>query len=575
MQEMVKIIETIGCSWKGKDGLWDEKKGLKVTNAIPILKEWKRYTHSRRKTNREEITIVFYYQSLKKSDEIIITAQELKTGKFVDKMPSDVSIYCGYSKKIVEIFRLLIQMQMDNHPAEEVTEHDQGWYNKQFHWKDGEQEGIQDDTDSGYEPTMELAKLISVSKCLSGTALASIHGLLRRLLNNAEIKHNFVTYLEGQTSIGKSDVAKGLGVYLPDMNTFLSIGSDKKMLKRSIHGMRDGTLILDDYNISDSVRIRERQLDIVSGIIQNASDSGKILIDGMEPCEEDGNIHLMITAEKRIDNFSTFNRCFLLPMTEKLPHDVWSKLKVFSETQKMYGFMRGFVSWIEDNYDEIINRMRINYQEYISRARTKLRYEEVPGIERIRCTLAVQFTLRKILLDYFNYMQIDVDVIRQAERMMNCCIWDGGEEMCRYMLERMKKQNRLQYLPTLADMLVNINNGVWVAPTEKIYYKYLYIEGPDGVCIGTCLNNGYLSFEPKRMCELIAKKLNVESVSINSLGAELKYYSLVYVDCEGKLSCRWHSQKRMYHVRVKELIELTNPLEGLGADIERRIDAYL
>lgn len=76
------------------------------------------------------------------------------------------------------------------------------------------------------------------------------------------------------------------------------------------------------------------------------------------------------------------------------------------------------------------------------------------------------------------------------------------------------------------------------------------------------------------MSELIAEELNCESVSVKSIGAELRYYSLVHVDGDGKTSCHWCSEKRMYHVRVKELVELIYPEFGIADEIERRVNEY-
>lgn len=76
------------------------------------------------------------------------------------------------------------------------------------------------------------------------------------------------------------------------------------------------------------------------------------------------------------------------------------------------------------------------------------------------------------------------------------------------------------------------------------------------------------------MCEIVAENLNTESVAAKSISCELKHYGLAHVDGDGKMSCRWCSNKRMHHIRVRELLDLMCPELHLGAEIERRVNEY-
>lgn len=59
------------------------------------------------------------------------------------------------------------------------------------------------------------------------------------------------------------------------------------------------------------------------------------------------------------------------------------------------------------------------------------------------------------------------------------------------------------------------------------------------------------------MCRMIAQRLGEESISVKCLGKELAYYQLAHVDgSEQKQSCRWHTEKKYYHVNFRQLLEL-------------------
>ena len=71
------------------------------------------------------------------------------------------------------------------------------------------------------------------------------------------------------------------------------------------------------------------------------------------------------------------------------------------------------------------------------------------------------------------------------------------------------------------------------------------------------------------MCQLVAKELDIKSVSPKALSRELKEYSLAFISSVGKTSCIWDCKKRMFHVRALELIELM--YDGELSEPQKRI----
>lgn len=108
-------------------------------------------------------------------------------------------------------------------------------------------------------------------------------------------------------------------------------------------------------------------------------------------------------------------------------------------------------------------------------------------------------------------------------------------------------------------------NGFWIAKDLDQYDKYKNSDKKGKKCVGVCLRDGYWSIETKHLCDCLENILDEEDIPAKSISIELKEYSLALVDAEGKLTCKQlGSSKRMYHIRVKELIELIYPLEGYG-----------
>ena len=74
------------------------------------------------------------------------------------------------------------------------------------------------------------------------------------------------------------------------------------------------------------------------------------------------------------------------------------------------------------------------------------------------------------------------------------------------------------------------------------------------------------------MCEIMDNEYGLKGANPKGLASDLQYYSLAYADGEGKLSCRWGTDKRYYHVRVKELLELiSSDIDFIAMDRLERI----
>lgn len=129
------------------------------------------------------------------------------------------------------------------------------------------------------------------------------------------------------------------------------------------------------------------------------------------------------------------------------------------------------------------------------------------------------------------------------------------------------KESHMELLPTLAEIVSSLDGyyGYKLAKNETKYRqeikKVKKIQTGDIIYVGFQANRGYISFSPRHMCRLIAECLGKEYISANCLGKELSYYHLAHVDSEQKQSCKWHTQKRCFHIHCRELIELVSSMK--------------
>lgn len=553
---MQDIILPDGYCWDSKTGLYRLKQQKKIANAIPVVVSKKARKFC--KNNKSPILLIgiqFVYQDCSQSEIIYISEKQLRAKDFIECFPIEVVIQPRANQIVQEVFRVIIQEQLLRIEAIEEIVYEFGWNGSHYYWNEGQETEVPNE----YKSVVDLANLINSNEVIAGVVLAALHGPLVYKLKQVGINHNFVTFVVGETGVGKTEVAKKICNYLLGKNIFLSLGSDGRAIKKQIYALNDITLIIDDFCKSDSPELQRKNVKNVSDIIQNASDSGQVLINGTEILEEEKNIHLIITGEKVIKNFSTLNRCFVINMDEMLSEKTWTLLSSFSDSGEMYIFMKSFIGWLEREGDNYVKKMGVNYQNYLKDAQEKLVYQ-IPGINRIRNTVAVNMTIEKALIDFLAQQGIDERLLSRVKQMLQSYVWKSGKEICESIQADIDKSKKMQYLPEMAKILIDIGNEFWLAKDLNQYNKYKNYDKKGKKCIGVCLRDGYWSIEPKHLCGCLENILDEEDIPTKRISIELKEYSLALVDVEGKISCRQlGSTNRMYHIRVIELMELIYP----------------
>lgn len=548
-------------------------KEERISKVLIIVKRRKKYVNHI--TNTVKKTVILQYIGLDGVSlwgEQEFEEKDIMNGKFIKERPIEIQIYNVRSG--TKVFQEIIQVQIADLPIETIERFPFGWYEKFFHWLEDGREEISKEQEYGVV-IREADMLRRGHSAITALVLAAVNGPMMKVLADAGIQHNFITFLSGPTGIGKTALAKKICGYLQHKNVIWALSSERKELKKEIQNISDVTIVVDDFNTSASDRYISKQLQTVSEIIQEACDAGGVILDEKSMDKMNHCVHTVVTSETVIRNVSTMNRCYLVDMQEKLPDDLWRNVSEMDERHDFAIFVRSFIRYIGENYDMSVSNCREDFSYYKQYARQQM-LSEGTSTNRIVETMAVQFTLKKQMMNYMKTIGIDEKLWKRVDEAMNICIICSGQELQQKVSEIIVKKSRMELLPALADIIISNGQGYEMAASEKEYkMKIRYGER----CIGFPKNCGYVSFKPSYMCQMIADYLGKEAVAVNCLGKELSYYNLAYVDgSEHKQSCRWHTNEKYYHVNYRQLIELVYggiiDMEGIEGVINRIDENY-
>lgn len=540
----------------------DEKKGFVkrkgeketvLANAIPIVN--KRTKHINHITNKTQDLITISYlthNNTRIGTERDFTEEEIMSGKFMKALPIEVQIE---NARIGPIFRKIIQNQICTIPIETKEIYDFGWYKKHFHWGEDELQNIS--ASQEYRAALRVGSILSANNSVSiALLLAMVHGPMGGVFHSSGIQHDFVTFISGPTSIGKTALAKKFCGYLKHRPCILALSSDRKEMRKTLQNSTDITMIVDDFNTSSSNRVISRQLQIVSEIIQTACDAGDLILDETSLEKRHNSVHIVITSETTVRNISTMNRCFWVDMQESVSPDLWNKISAMEEGNIFSIFIQSYVKYVEENYDTIAAKCREEFSCYKQYAIEKILFSSISR-NRIAETLAVQYTLKQQFINYLKSVGINDSLCKRLDKSMERCISSSGQELQKMIDDIHVKKSHMELLPTLAEIVSSLDGyyGYKLAKNETKYRNE--IKKGNLKYLGFQANRGYISFSPSHMCRLIADRLEKENISVNCLGKELSYYHLAHVEhSEQKQSCSWHTKEKYFHVHYRELIEL-------------------
>lgn len=541
-----------------------------VTNGVPILVDKIKKINYTSET--VELGVCFQTEG-KIGEEINLTLKELRKNNFAGKIPEQVLIHPKFERKIESIFGYIILAQSKNKNIVNIEEYSSaGWYEGEYKWPAKIIEKINENQHSEYELVMQLCSILQrASPVITGVFLAAIHGSIARIIVEAGIDHNFATVIVGKTSSGKTTLSQKIAGYA---GANYSLESSRNLLKKIQIESSDMTLVIDDFNKTESYRTRDRKLQIFSELIQTACNSCAVILqkDGVEyQCYN----HCVFNSEENVHNLSTLNRMFLINVDDPIEHELWSTIE--NCESYMYKTIHLFLQYISLNKREICEKIGIKFRHFQEEERIS-DYGVGNSQFRLKKTKSLQKTIVEVLCSYIISVTGDLTLTDRIKRRCNANISTTIDEQRLLIQKELGKENFMQYLPVLVEVLATYDKHYKSRISHK---ENSYIRNPEKVAV--CLRNGYVSFQPKRIAELISEKLiengklqSGNQISSKALSKELKHYGLVFVDCENKASTRWlGSKKRMFHVKVRELLEVTNSdIDWLYSDLMEQCCNY-
>ena len=550
--------------------IWDETRGLfisksmkLISNSVPIVQDRKLIKNAKTGEETKLIEVCFLLTSEKEEDYIVKTfsEDEITSGKFRKKIPFDVCFQNVSERKVHEVFKGLIKLQACLFDYHESFEYEYGWNDDCFYW--GSRVNFPEKY-TEYSIALEFAEIIKYpNKAISGVFLGALHGVLKRLFQKSGIYHDFTTYVVGDSGIGKTELCRMFCDYVPNKNVIFSLASNRKELLMKFQKENDSTIVIDDFNKTESKRTYERQLQILGECISLSSGSGKPLLDDSINRDAQNTIHIIVTAEEIINNISTLNRCFLIQMDEKIPDEIWSKICKFVADNKMWYLIKSFISYVEREQENSIN-IRTTYEFYQNEYSQNNILKKYGNSPRINNTLAVQTTLKHIFITYLKTLEIDNDIKNEIDENIGCSIMNCGEELYSYINVLRTDGKHLLYLRELADIILGVSFGRFLTvETVNEYINWTKNPGCQQACIGVYEAGGYLAFSGKDMCAKISNRLpgnkaTKKNISSKTLSNNLHHYGLLKINSEGRLS--WGDEgKRLYHVNILNLLELIYP----------------
>lgn len=161
-----------------------------------------------------------------KTEPMICIVEEMRSEKFLDKIYPYVifGTYQGARKAAGRVFEKIIKMACLGEEAVEVYINTFGWKGRHFIWD----EPIESDTGKEYANAVDICKLAIVHDVIIVTLVGTVHGLMKKLLQEAGIRHDYVDVVVGKTGIGKSEPLKVICNYHVKSGNIYSVGSNRK-----------------------------------------------------------------------------------------------------------------------------------------------------------------------------------------------------------------------------------------------------------------------------------------------------------------------------------------------------------
>ncbi len=339
------------------------KSGKAIVNAVPIPVKYGKKIDYQTGTEDEYIDVCYFINDGFDDGRYRYRVKDIMSGDLTKKLPLLVVPEPRCRDLVNEIFRYSILQGLKNLSPENEEKFPQGWHSGTYHWEEGTKMVPED---AKYRNAAYAADLmLEGSLPINSTLLGAVHGVLMGTLIAAEIRHNYTTVLEGESEVGKSDIADLADTGITGMKEPLT--ADRKELLALGSRIRDISLILDDYNMAESNRTKEYVKRNASEMIQASSDTGKLNL-GKKGGSIGTAVHIIMTSENQFKNASTFNRIYRVKVKMPLPPKLYEKMMEY-QGERMLFFIQTIIMFVELDYDRIVGRISADYKLFLDESR--------------------------------------------------------------------------------------------------------------------------------------------------------------------------------------------------------------
>ena len=387
--------------WEERDG-WIYSDGKPISN-FQILPQNLRIHYSR--NGERKLTVRCVLITKDKITEVDIPYNDLQNGKFKKHLPNGFVVFTVWSKQLERLFCNSILQTMADLPNEKTTCLSFGYniINDRHVFNTGDRliNGSQiDNWKSDSDVRMRYTKpqphnvykdlIFSFSRANNyPEALfiaTSIPYVLPLVDKDKRDRYDFSLYIVGNSSSGKTEIAKLLGTPFEGNEHMVSLSSDIEAIHK-LSAYKDCTVVIDDLNATDSDEIRRNKEKKLAAIIETKQSVGRAIIDG-----KNTKIPAMpiITAEYLLKAVGALNRCMIFHIDRPFKP---SELTWLQENHDTYiAFINSFIEFICMNFDEL----QTDVNKFLSTRKYRMKDgENIPGWQRIS---NIQFILEATLM---------------------------------------------------------------------------------------------------------------------------------------------------------------------------------
>ena len=387
--------------WEERDG-WIYSDGKPISN-FQILPQNLRIHYSR--NGERKLTVRCVLITKDKITEVDIPYNDLQNGKFKKHLPNGFVVFTVWSKQLERLFCNSILQTMADLPNEKTTCLSFGYniINDRHVFNAGDRliNGSQiDNWKSDSDVRMRYTKpqphnvykdlIFSFSRANNyPEALfiaTSIPYVLPLVDKDKRDRYDFSLYIVGNSSSGKTEIAKLLGTPFEGNEHMVSLSSDIEAIHK-LSAYKDCTVVIDDLNATDSDEIRRNKEKKLAAIIETKQSVGRAIIDG-----KNTKIPAMpiITAEYLLKAVGALNRCMIFHIDRPFKP---SELTWLQENHDTYiAFINSFIEFICMNFDEL----QTDVNKFLSTRKYRMKDgENIPGWQRIS---NIQFILEATLM---------------------------------------------------------------------------------------------------------------------------------------------------------------------------------